>query len=241
MNSKPQQEEEEQQQQQPIVFVTGTDTDVGKTFVSALLVHKWKAAYWKPAQIGIESDQGDSETLKNFKVAASTWQPRIFTPTYVLQKPLSPLQAMEYEPGVDIKLLDFAVPDEWDAESPLVVEGAGGVCVPITRKLEITTDLIKHLIETSSHPVYVVVVTRSGLGTLNHTLLTWNHLCDNGLRGHLFGVILNGEPNEGNVQVLEKFGVDVIAQVGQCATAQNLEMALHGLPTVESLVTQQDR
>lgn len=115
----------QQQEQQPIVFVTGTDTDVGKTFVSTLLVHKWKAAYWKPVQTGIESDQGDSETLKNFKIAASTWQPPIFTPTYALQKPLSPLQAMEYEPNVDIRLLDFVVPEEWSAENPLVVEGAG--------------------------------------------------------------------------------------------------------------------
>ena len=144
----------ESQQQQPIVFVTGTDTDVGKTFVSTLLVHKWKASYWKPVQTGIESDQGDSETLKKFEAAASTWQPRIFTPTYELQKPLSPLQAMEYEPEVDIKLLDFVAPEEWGAEDPLVVEGAGGVCVPITRKLEITTDLIKHLIETSSCLLY---------------------------------------------------------------------------------------
>lgn len=235
MNSKSQ-----QQEQQPIVFVTGTDTDVGKTFVSTLLVHKWKAAYWKPVQTGIESDQGDSETLKNFKIAASTWQPPIFTPTYALQKPLSPLQAMEYEPNVDIRLLDFVVPEEWSTENPLVVEGAGGVCVPITRKLEITTDLIKHLIETSGHPVYVVVVARSGLGTLNHTLLTWNHLCDNGLRSHLFGVILNGEPNEGNVQALKKFGVNIMAQVAQCTTAHDQDMTLHELPSVESLMTQQD-
>ena len=98
----------------------------------------------------------------------------------------------------------------------------------------------RHLIETSSHPVYVVVVARSGLGTLNHTLLTWNHLCDNGLRGHLFGVILNGEPNEGNVQALEKFGVNIMAQVVQCTTANDIDMALHVLPSVESLMTQQD-
>lgn len=144
------------------------------------------------------------------------------------------------EPNVDIRLLDFVVPEEWSAENPLVVEGAGGVCVPITRKLEITTDLIKHLIETSGHPVYVVVVARSGLGTLNHTLLTWNHLCDNGLRSHLFGVILNGEPNEGNVQALKKFGVNIMAQVAQCTTAHDQDMALHELPSVESLMTQQD-
>ncbi|KAH3900782.1 dethiobiotin synthase SCDLUD_003788 [Saccharomycodes ludwigii] len=101
-----------------VIFVTGTDTDIGKTFVSNLLVHKWKANYWKPVQTGVESDEGDTTTIQTNKL--TNWDPTLFIPRYSLQKPLSPYQAMEFEPDTQIELNDFILPKFLD-NTPLVV------------------------------------------------------------------------------------------------------------------------
>ena len=153
----------------PLIFVTGTDTDVGKTFISALLVQKWMANYWKPIQTGLDEDQGDTVSMQEL-CSRSEHVPIYFPPRHIFQKPLSPLEAMNYEPEHEVLISDFSSPDE-DMTTPLVAEGAGGVYVPLTKKLEVTSHLIKHLVKVSSRPVKIVVVARSGLGTLNHTLL----------------------------------------------------------------------
>lgn len=211
---------------QPIIFVTGTDTDVGKTFVSTLLVHKWKANYWKPVQTGIETDEGDSMTISKAG-CTSSWRPQIFSPRYELLKPLSPYKAMDYEPEVDIKITDFAIPTGSES-APLVVEGAGGVFVPLTKSLEIMTDLIKYLVKSNpDRPVKIVVVARSALGTLNHTLLTIDHLKNKGLCDHILGVVLNGDPNVDNTQVLRDYGVNILAEVENSSSPAD---ALHFIP-----------
>ncbi|SCV06234.1 LANO_0H25048g1_1 [Lachancea nothofagi CBS 11611] len=218
----------------PIVFVTGTDTDVGKTFTSALLVQKWSANYWKPAQTGLESDQGDTETVRQF-CASQQHMPQLFPPRYALQKPLCPLEAMEFEPEYDIQLSDFRLPDDADAVEPLVVEGAGGIYVPITKKLHITTDLVNHFIASTDRPVKIVVVARSGLGTLNHTLLTLEHLNRAGLQQHVLGCILNGPKNPGNASTLEKYGAKIIAQVDHCSSENDIVEALSEIPELAAL------
>ncbi|SCV99692.1 LAFE_0B00408g1_1 [Lachancea fermentati] len=218
--------------QSPIIFVTGTDTDVGKTFVSTLLVKRWNANYWKPVQTGLESDQGDTKTVMDHCIAQGEHTPICFPPKYELQKPLCPLEAMEYEPDIEIAMSDFCLPDD-DSERALIIEGAGGVYVPLTKKLHITTDLIKHLIASTDRPFKIVVVARSGLGTLNHTLLTWEHLVSAGLKNHLWGCVLNGEKNPGNVNVLRKFGVNIITEVDFCPNDADLGTLVDNIPDVD--------
>ncbi|SCU85156.1 LAME_0D00320g1_1 [Lachancea meyersii CBS 8951] len=219
----------------PIVFVTGTDTDIGKTFTSALLVQKWKANYWKPVQTGLESDPGDTKTVEEFS-ARREHTPHLFSPRYALQKPLCPLDAMRFEPEFDIQLSDFVIPEERH-DQPLVVEGAGGIYVPITKKLEITTDLIKRLQETTDRAIKIVVVARSGLGTLNHTLLTLEHLSRAGLGNHIAGCILSGPKNEGNANTLKLYGANVLAEVGHCYTVEDIEAAIAGIPDLATIFT----
>lgn len=218
---------------QPIIFVTGTGTHVGKTHVAKLLVYGWKCNYWKPIQTGIESDCGDTSTMINYPIGK--WITQAFKPTYDLIKPLSPLEAMEYEPqSIDIKLEDFSIPNGSE-KLPLIIEGAGGVCVPITKRLEMTTNLIMHLANSTQRPFYVIVVANSGLGTLNHTLLTWDYLEKRIPRKNLLGCVLNGKENPGNRKILEQFGVNIITEIPVCENNEmNLKVMNH-LPSLESV------
>ncbi|SCU85692.1 LAFA_0D17172g1_1 [Lachancea sp. 'fantastica'] len=217
----------------PIVFVTGTDTDIGKTFTSALLAQKWEANYWKPIQTGLDSDPGDTKTVADF-CKGRKHTPHFFNPRYALQKPLCPLDAMRFEPEYDIQLSDFTIPKE-RADQPLIVEGAGGIYVPITKKLEITTHLIKRLQETTQRPIQIVVVARSGLGTLNHTLLTLEHLNRAGLEKHVAGCILNGPENPDNVATLKAYGANVLAEVKHCSSEDDITAAIAAIPDLATI------
>lgn len=219
--------------EQPIFFITGTGTDVGKTFVAKLLVYGWHCNYWKPVQTGIESDCGDTFTVTHCPIGK--WNTLVFPPRYELQKPLSPLAAMEYETNnnnKDIKLEDFQIPDGSD-KAPLIIESAGGVYVPITKKLEVTTDLITHLIESTTRPFYVIVVTNSGLGTLNHSLLTWEYLKQKVSKKNLLGCILNGKANKNNRQLLEQYGINIITEIPICDDLEMCIQVIEKLPSLE--------
>lgn len=177
------------------VFVTGTDTDVGKTMVSAWLVRSWRADYWKPIQSGTD-DCWDAEVIR--KVAP---QAHIHPSAYALKAPLSPHEAARLE-GVTIRGEMFRLPP---TQRPLVVEGAGGALVPINDN-EVMADVMVRL------GLPVLVVARSGLGTINHTLLTLEALRHRGLT--VAGVILNGPPNPANRRAIEQFGkIPVIAEL----------------------------
>ncbi len=193
------------------VFVTGTDTGVGKTFVAACLAQAWGCDYWKPVQTGLgDEPEGDSETIA--RLAAG---PRgtLYAPRFSLQASLSPAAAAALE-GVRIAMYDFGIPEADGAETnerPLIVEGAGGVLVPLTCD-HLMIDLIAQL------KLAVVVVARSTLGTINHTLLTLEAL--RARRLPVAGVILNGPPNSGNRTAIERFGkVRVIAELPRLETA----------------------
>lgn len=177
------------------VFVTGTDTGIGKTLVSAWLAHFWKADYWKPIQTGASEDS-DSGT-----VAALAPRVVIHPPAYLYQAPLSPHEAARREQSrIDLSALVAPV-----TERPLVVEGAGGIMVPLN-ETALTVDFIERL------GLPVVVVARSSLGTINHTLLTLEVL----RRRHLpiLGVVMNGQKNPGNRDAVEHFGgVPVLAEI----------------------------
>ncbi|MEX1011296.1 MAG: dethiobiotin synthase [Balneolaceae bacterium] len=173
------------------IFVTGTDTDVGKSVVSSLLCRGLGAYYWKPVQAGTEPAT-DSERVAKW---AGLKENRLFPETYCLHEPMSPHAAAELE-GIEIELSHFNMPTH-PPETRLVVEGAGGLLVPLNRR-EYIIDLMKKL------DIPVLLVGRSGLGTINHTLLSIMAIREAGLKLH--GVVLNGDYHSSNMDAIRHFG-----------------------------------
>lgn len=199
------------------VFVTGTDTGVGKTIAAACLARAWQAGYWKPVQTGLATGDDDTET-----VAALAGLPaeRVVAPVYSLQAPLSPHAAAELE-GVRIVMDAIALPR---MAHPLVVEGAGGVYVPLNDR-DFMIDLMAKL------ALPVLLVARSTLGTINHTLLSLAALRSRRLP--IAGVILDGPPNAGNRAAIEGFGqVRVLAELPRVDPLDNaaIERLAAGIP-----------
>ncbi len=180
------------------VFVTGTDTGVGKTVASAALLYRLRALgiaarYWKPIQTGIESDD-DTATVARLSGcgAAGTLDAGVRLP-----RPLSPHLAARLA-GTSIALDDVLghggsalMRDYW------VVEGAGGVLVPVNDR-ELMVDVMRAL------ALQVVVVARTGLGTINHTLLTLESLRARALT--VAGVVMVGDPSGENRDAIEHYG-----------------------------------
>lgn len=206
----------------PGIFVTGTDTDVGKTVAAAALVSALNGIYWKPVQSGTDDlPEGDTGTVAHL---ADLPPDRLLAPVHAYRAPLSPDQAAALE-GAAIALEDFALPA--GLPRPLVVEGAGGVLVPLNDRA-LVIDLMARL------GLPVVVVARSGLGTINHTLLTLEALRARALR--VAGVVLMGPPNPRNRAAIEHFGgVRVIGQIPPLAplTPAALAEAARGLDVSE--------
>ena len=179
------------------IFVTGTDTDVGKTVASAWLINKLSAAYWKPVQSGIDGET-DMDAIQRLVGADGC---EIFPCAYELPEPLSPHEAAR-RAGIEIELDKIVLPQ---TDKPLVIEGAGGVLVPMNDR-HMMVDLMAKL------GVPVVLVCRSGLGTINHTLLSLDALRARHI--NILGVIINGPPAPHNVAAIKEFGkVDVIAEI----------------------------
>ncbi|WP_174292044.1 dethiobiotin synthase [Sphingomonas bacterium] len=160
------------------IVVTGTDTDIGKTVFAAALAIAIGAHYWKPIQAGLD-EGGDAQAVAALGVDAD----RILPEAYRLTTPCSPHHAAELD-GVVIDP-DRLTPPSTPAR--LVVEGAGGALVPVTRQL-----LYADLFARWGHPV--VIVARTALGTINHSLLTIEALRSRGVP--ILGVAFNGEANE---------------------------------------------
>ncbi|WP_242182957.1 dethiobiotin synthase [Sphingomonas sp. CARO-RG-8B-R24-01] len=164
----------------PTFIVTGTDTDVGKTVFAAALAGALHAQYWKPVQAGLDP-RSDADS-----VAALSGLPpeRILPEAYRLATPRSPHRAAAID-GVTIDLDRLALPT---VSGPLVVEGAGGVLVPITPDL-----LFADLFARWGKPV--VLVARTGLGTINHSLLSIEALRHRGVPIHGVAFIGDAEPD----------------------------------------------
>jgi len=182
-------------------FVTGTDTDAGKTVLSALLCMALGADYFKPFQTGNSGQPGgDSDTATVARLAALE-PSRLHPPAVVLPEPLSPAQAAA-RAGLTLDIADIRLPD---TTRPLVVEGAGGALVPIAPGQDMAA-LMARL------GLPVVLAARSGLGTVNHTLLTLEALRLRGLE--VAGVALLGPPNPENRRDIEQLGrVPVIIEI----------------------------
>ncbi len=185
------------------IFVSGTDTDVGKTVVCALLMAGRGGWYWKPVQSG--TDDGPEAGSDSGRVARLAGLPagRTLPEAYRLRAPLSPHEAAARE-GLAIDPARLVLPPV-PADEPLVVEGAGGVLVPLAPGY-LMADLMADL------GLPVLLVARSGLGTINHTLLSLAELRRRGLP--VAGVVLNGPPEPANRAAIEEYGaVRVLAEV----------------------------
>ncbi|MCE2746055.1 MAG: dethiobiotin synthase [Burkholderiales bacterium] len=192
------------------LFVTGTDTGIGKTITSAWLCKHWQADYWKPVQSGLEGGS-DSEWIARLSGCA------VHPETYRLSQPLSPHQAADID-GVKIQLSDFVLPQ---AER-LVVEGAGGCLVPLNWR-ETMLDLMKDLSSCA------LLVARSGLGTINHTTLSLRALKAAGVP--VLGVVMVGETNPANREAIEHFGeVPVLAELPVFSELSSQALASFSIP-----------
>jgi len=179
------------------LFITGIGTDVGKTIASAIVTQALEADYWKPIQAG-DLDNSDSHKVKRYLSNPVT---KVHANAYALHTPASPHLAAAID-GVTISVHDIKEPI---TENPhLVIEGAGGVYVPVN-----TTQTIADLIQ----PDYkVIVVSRHYLGSINHTLLTVEALKNRGIA--IAGIIFNGDENPATEQViLSMTGLNVIGRI----------------------------
>jgi dethiobiotin synthase len=178
-------------------FVTGTDTDVGKTVVAAWLVARLDACYWKPVQAGTHPET-DSATVRRLSGAAPD---RILPEAYVLAEPMAPHEAARRE-GINIDMAKLVPPP---CHRPLVAEGAGGLMVPLNEQSYVI-DLAREL------DLPLILVARSTLGTINHTLLSLEAIRRRALP--LAGVVMNGPETPHNRAAIERYGrVEVIAEI----------------------------
>ena len=192
------------------LFVTGTDTNVGKTVVSAAVMLRYGAEaplrYWKPVQTGIEHDDDSREVARLAGMAGreAPPHPAIHDRGVRLQHPVSPHLAARLA-GTRITVRSLVEHMNGDARTRWIVEGAGGVLVPINER-ETMADLICAL------DLPVLIAARSTLGTINHTLMTIEVLRRRMLR--VAGVVMVGEPNDENRLAIETYGAaEVIAQM----------------------------
>ena len=186
------------------LFVTGTDTSVGKTVASAALLHRYSSTvplrYWKPVQTGIEQDDDTAEVRRLSACADGV----VLDEGVRLPRPVSPHLAARLS-GADIRIPSLLATLDGQPSGPAwIVEGAGGVLVPLNE-----SDLIVDLV--SALDLAALVVARSTLGTINHTLLTIEVLRTRGVP--VAGVLMIGPVNDENRSAIEGYGTIMV--VGQ--------------------------
>ncbi len=185
------------------LFITGISTDVGKTIASSIVVEALQADYWKPIQSG-DLENSDSHKVKSL-ISCPPERSRksvIFENAYQLKTPASPHYAAEID-NIKIDLKKIIEPK---TENHLVIEGAGGLFVPLN-ETDCVIDLIK--------PDYkVIVVSRHYLGSINHTLLTIEALKSRKIQ--IAGIIFSGDENKATESIiLSKTKVNFIGRINQ--------------------------
>jgi dethiobiotin synthetase len=178
------------------IFITGIGTDVGKTVVSSIVVQALEADYWKPIQAG-DLDTGDAHSIQKLIDNQKTIvHPNI----YALKTPASPHFAASLD-GITIDLNKILRPK---TTNTLVIEGAGGILVPLN-----DTETILDLILPEDK---IIVVSRHYLGSINHTLLTIEILKQKGL--NILGIVFNGNENKATESIiLQKTGLTMIGRM----------------------------
>ena len=178
-------------------FVTGTDTEVGKTLVSAWLLTQLEGTYWKPIQAGTvpTTDSATVQLLAELPVS------RVLPESYLLPEPMAPHEAAR-RANVAMDMEKLRLPPH---DGLVVVEGAGGLMVPIADGAYMI-DLADSL------DLPIILVARSTLGTINHTLLSLEAIRRRGLP--LAGIVISGPESPHNRAAIERFGqVEVIAEI----------------------------
>ena len=167
------------------LFITGIGTDIGKTLISAIIVEKLKADYWKPVQSG---DLENSDTHKVQGLISN--EKSVFHPeAYRLSEPYSPHKSAALD-GIRIEMEHISPPE---TENRLVIEGAGGLMVPLNER-ELIVDLIEQL------KAEVILVVKNYLGSINHTLLSIELLKQRNIP--VKGLIFNGESNSSSEEFI---------------------------------------
>ncbi|MGB5821814.1 MAG: dethiobiotin synthase [Saonia sp.] len=179
------------------IFVTGISTEVGKTIASAILTEALEADYWKPVQAG-ELDYSDSHKIADL---ISNPKTRVHKSSYALKTPMSPHAAADID-GITINTNNILEPE---TDNHLVIEGAGGLLVPLN-----DTDTILDIIM----PNYkVIVVSRHYLGSINHSLLTINWLKQ---KGYEVSILFSGDEHPTTEDIIvQKTGVRVIGRINE--------------------------
>jgi dethiobiotin synthetase len=173
------------------IIVSGTDTGIGKTVIAAALTAALDASYWKPVQAGLDEDGGtDSKTVARLAGIADG---RILAEAHRLATPCSPHRAAEID-GVTI---DPGALDLPAFSGPLVIEGAGGVLVPLTRSVTYADVFARW-----GQPVVLVASTR--IGTINHSLLSIEALRNRG--APILGIAFSGEANDDSESTIAAMG-----------------------------------
>ncbi len=178
------------------IFITGIGTDVGKTIVAAIVTEALQADYWKPIQSG-DLDNSDTDKVQRL-VSNSTSQ--FFENAFALQMPASPHLSAKME-DVTIELNKIKEPK---TQNHLVIEGAGGVFVPLNH-----TDCVIDLIQ---EDYKTIVVSRHYLGSINHTLLTVEALRHRNIT--ISGIVFSGDENASSEDIiLKKTGLKMIGRI----------------------------
>jgi len=166
-------------------IVTGIGTDVGKTVISAILSEALKATYWKPIQAG-DLDNSDSIKVNNWTTDKVT----VLEEKFRLNSPMSPHAAAAID-GVEIQITDIQKPE---LEGNLILEGAGGIMVPINEKGDTYLDVFEQL------NLPIIIVSRNYLGSINHSLMTIEMIQNRGIE--IKGVIFSGPSNEATENII---------------------------------------
>ncbi|GGE08281.1 dethiobiotin synthase [Psychroflexus salis] len=179
-------------------FITGIGTDVGKTLISAIVVEALQADYWKPVQAG-DLQNSDTHKVKNL---VSNTTSHFFENAYALQTPMSPHAAAEID-DIQVDLSQIIRPK---TTNNLVIEGAGGILVPLNEK-----DCIIDLIQQKDK---IILVSRHYLGSINHTLLSIEALQNRGFK-HI-GIIFSGDEHPTTESIiLSKTKVTYLGRVSE--------------------------
>lgn len=180
-------------------FISAIGTDSGKTFISAILVEALHANYWKPIQAGLPRDTDGVKKL------VSNTESHFLKERFCLTAPMSPHAAAKID-NINISLSDFELPNK-TKDKNLIVEGAGGLFVPINEAKNGKADYIIDLIEKLELPL--ILVCNLYLGSINHSILSLEAIKNRNIK--LKGIIFNGKSNLASEQIIENY---VIHQLG---------------------------
>lgn len=180
-------------------FVTGTGTGIGKTVISAILTEALRADYWKPVQAG-SLENTDTDIVRGL---VSNSESRFHPEAFRLKTACSPHAAAAID-GVDIRLGKILLPG---TDNSLVMEGAGGLMVPLNSR-DMVIDLISEI------EAEVILISKNYLGSINHTLLSWEALQIRDIR--VKGIIFNGQPAPASEEfILSYTGYKMLGRVNE--------------------------